>query len=119
MMLYHNSAACCNTVKKSGGKSTSKSRSTRKSASKSANKNKRKKTSKSTKKNTSKTRKKNPVKKGYKCTRKTKHCVISPKAPNPPGRKKPVRAPSEKISKKNQRFLEGLGLKVKDSVGER
>lgn len=93
MLVYHNSAACCNTEKKS-----SKSKSISKSKSKSKGKRK------------SKSRV--PVKKGYKCNGKSKPCVISSKAPSPPGRKK-VTTVNKKLSGKNREFLEGLGLKVK------
>jgi hypothetical protein len=53
-----------------------------------------------------------PAKKGYKCSGKSKPGVISSEAPNPPGRKKGTPL-NKSLSKKNQQFLEGLGLKVK------
>lgn len=83
MLLYHNSAACGNTEKKSASKSKRKIRKS--------------------------------DKKEYKCAGKSKHRVIPSKALSPPGRKK-IKASNEKLSKKNQQFLKGLGLKVKESV---
>lgn len=90
MLLYHNSAACCNTEKKSKSKRRSASISTSKTKSKS----------------------RNPAKKEYKCTSKSKQCVISSEPLNRQGRKK-ITTLNKKLSEKNREFLEGLGLKVK------
>lgn len=98
MLIYHNSASCCNMEKKVKTKNKSISKSRRKSASKS--------TSKST------TKRKNPVKKGYKCASKSKKCVISLGPLKRRGRKN-AKTSNKKLSEKNQEFLEGLGLKVK------
>lgn len=85
MLLYHNSAACCNTGKKLPSKSKSKSSGKRKNSVK--------------------------KKKEYKCATKSKRNVICSKEPKPPGLKK-TRTSNKKISKKNSQFLKGLGLKL-------
>lgn len=57
----------------------------------------------------------NPVIKEYKCGGKSKQHVILSKPLKSPGQKK-IKTWNKKLSKKNQHFLEGLGLKVKQSV---
>lgn len=104
MQIYHNSDACWNLAKKIGTKSKSK--------------NKKYKNGKS-------------AKKEYKCRSKSKQRVIPLKPRKSPGGKKnkattptptltpsqslPT-APNKKLSEKNQQFLKGLGLKVKQTV---
>lgn len=97
MHVYHNSDACWNVGMKAGTKS--------------------------------KNKKRKSVKKVHKGHRKSKQCVIPSKPRKPASRKKnisstptasaPQSLPSpknKKLSKKNQKFLKGLGLKLKQSV---
>lgn len=69
-------------------------------------------TKKSASKSKSKCKSGNSVKKGYKGKGKSQPSVIKSKTLNPP-RSKKVKKSNKKLSKKNQQFLEGLGLKVK------